>query len=404
MPEYVVMPKADYVDACDAAREKTGGTEAIKSGELGEMIRGIESGGGLERTAWYRPPDWPDITSLPLSTTNRQAYYTIDKGLPGAGDTVDVTAVGYKNSTVELGYIDDGEFVVVRTYDNSGVYLVTHSVDLTAVENRFPVIRVTHTFALDADYKDWRYTFDVAAPVIEMYFNGSWTPGYTNIASSTIGCANLKAITAAGGYDFSSNGLSYRAFGKGLEMLDVSKCTTMNADTLSRALYSMFQNSVSLKVVEFPAVEKNSVILDAASQSSWPRYAFQNCYALVGLDLSIFETSEVTALTQMFDFCYSMRKLDISGWNLSACTDMTNVFRGCQSLVELITDGATMPAVSFSLSDSALLSVDSLVGVIAALPTLEEGTTATLTLGGTNTAKLTEEQLAVATEKGWTVA
>ena len=45
MADYVVMPKADYLDACNAIREKTGGTDVIKSGEMGARIRAIETGG-----------------------------------------------------------------------------------------------------------------------------------------------------------------------------------------------------------------------------------------------------------------------------------------------------------------------------------------------------------------------
>ena len=48
MAEYAVMPLADYEDACDAVREKTGGTDVIKSGELGTQIRGISGGGSGE--------------------------------------------------------------------------------------------------------------------------------------------------------------------------------------------------------------------------------------------------------------------------------------------------------------------------------------------------------------------
>ena len=46
MADYAVMPYADYEDACNAVREKTGGTEAIKSGDLRAQIRAIASGGG----------------------------------------------------------------------------------------------------------------------------------------------------------------------------------------------------------------------------------------------------------------------------------------------------------------------------------------------------------------------
>lgn len=41
LTDFVIMPGADYQDACDAIREKTGGADAIKSGDLGAAIRGI---------------------------------------------------------------------------------------------------------------------------------------------------------------------------------------------------------------------------------------------------------------------------------------------------------------------------------------------------------------------------
>ena len=43
--DFSLIPKADYKDACDAIREKTDKTDAIASGEMGDMIRGITSGG-----------------------------------------------------------------------------------------------------------------------------------------------------------------------------------------------------------------------------------------------------------------------------------------------------------------------------------------------------------------------
>lgn len=41
MAKYAVMPEADYLDACNAVREKTGGTAPIKSGDMGAQIRSI---------------------------------------------------------------------------------------------------------------------------------------------------------------------------------------------------------------------------------------------------------------------------------------------------------------------------------------------------------------------------
>ena len=45
MADYAVMPKADYLDACNAIRDKTGGTDVSKSGNMGTRIRSIKTGG-----------------------------------------------------------------------------------------------------------------------------------------------------------------------------------------------------------------------------------------------------------------------------------------------------------------------------------------------------------------------
>lgn len=48
LTDMVIMPGADYQDACDAVREKTGGTDKIKSGNLGAQIRAITGGEDLD--------------------------------------------------------------------------------------------------------------------------------------------------------------------------------------------------------------------------------------------------------------------------------------------------------------------------------------------------------------------
>ena len=42
MSDYAIMPYQDYKDSCDAIREKTGSTALIKSGEMAELIMGIQ--------------------------------------------------------------------------------------------------------------------------------------------------------------------------------------------------------------------------------------------------------------------------------------------------------------------------------------------------------------------------
>ncbi|MBO5211094.1 MAG: hypothetical protein J6B80_04105, partial [Clostridia bacterium] len=47
MNNYAVMPKDDYVAACNAIREKTGDTEAIKSGELVNKVSEVHDAGAV---------------------------------------------------------------------------------------------------------------------------------------------------------------------------------------------------------------------------------------------------------------------------------------------------------------------------------------------------------------------
>ncbi len=47
MSNYAVMPKADYIAACNTIREKTGDTEVIKSGELTEKINDAYNAGAV---------------------------------------------------------------------------------------------------------------------------------------------------------------------------------------------------------------------------------------------------------------------------------------------------------------------------------------------------------------------
>ena len=54
LTEMVIMPGADYQDIVDATREKTGGTDLLKSGEVGAAIRGIKAGGFPNGTEWTK--------------------------------------------------------------------------------------------------------------------------------------------------------------------------------------------------------------------------------------------------------------------------------------------------------------------------------------------------------------
>ena len=134
---------------------------------------------------------------------------------------------------------------------------------------------------------------------------------------------------------------------------------------------------------------------------------FNSCTRITTLDLSNWNVSNVTAFSSMFYRALYLKTLNLSGWNMSKATRYNSyVFNGCTSLNNLNMDGAILPKSNlrdFGL-DSCPLTVDSIVSVLNALPQLSSSESFTCTIGADNLAKLTDEQKAIATGKGWTLS
>lgn len=59
---------------------------------------------------------------------------------------------------------------------------------------------------------------------------------------------------------------------------------------------------------------------------------FWNCSALTSLDLSSFDTSRVTNMGSLFDGCSALETLNLSSFDTSSVTDMNSMFSGCSAL------------------------------------------------------------------------
>ena len=64
-------------------------------------------------------------------------------------------------------------------------------------------------------------------------------------------------------------------------------------------------------------------------------YMFVGCSSLTNLDVSKFDTSQVTNMSSMFGGCSSLTSLDVSKFDTSQVTDMNYMFGGCSSLTNL---------------------------------------------------------------------
>ena len=59
---------------------------------------------------------------------------------------------------------------------------------------------------------------------------------------------------------------------------------------------------------------------------------FSHCELLTSIDVSKWNTSKVTDMASMFSSCGTLRSIDVSKWNTSNVTDISGMFFGCGSL------------------------------------------------------------------------
>lgn len=122
---------------------------------------------------------------------------------------------------------------------------------------------------------------------------------------------------------------------------------------------------------------------------------FINCTNLV--NVPAFDTSKVTFMSDMFENCNNIKI--IPALDMGKVTDVYNIFRNCSKLEEI---HMTNINVSLNINVSTKFTREALLEIIGNLkPTT---TSKTLYMGSTNLAKLTEEDKAIATNKGWTLA
>lgn len=269
------------------------------------------------------------------------------------------------------------------------------------------------------------------------------TSNVTNISFLFQNCSNLKNIPLLD----TSNVIDMKGMFqdcsslKTIPMLNTSNVTEMD--------YLFERDSL---LTEIP-------LLNTVNVTRMP-YLFSNCYGLISVPA--LDTSNVTIMNSMFKGCSSLKQIPLL--NTKSCNLMQEMFSGCSSITEIpeldtsnvismwymffkCTSLTTVPMLDASkiinvynmfnncsslvtlgglknlgmsyptnwienvseatlnLSDSPLLTHDSLMNVINNLYDIKSKGVKpqTLQLGNTNKAKLTTEEIAIATNKGWNV-
>lgn len=253
------------------------------------------------------------------------------------------------------------------------------------------------------------------------------TSNVTNMLNMFCGCSSLisvpeidmsKALDTGGMFTNCSNLIS-------VPKLDTSKSTNvvyMFANCkkivsvppldLSRAIniYGLFQNCSSLTTI--PSIKN---IISATNMT----YFFQGCSSLI--TIPEIDTFKISSMNYMFQDCSSLTTLPLL--NMEKITSINSAFSKTYNLENVLGFYALGKAYTsktknysnyqLNLSDSTKLTHDSLMNIINNLYDLNltykvssGGTLASqsLKIGSENIAKLTEEEIAIATAKGWNVS
>lgn len=215
--------------------------------------------------------------------------------------------------------------------------------------------------------------------------------GYSEVEVETSGVdINDYYVTSV----TSSGNTSIKNYIKTIPLIDTSNTTNMN---------SMFNDCIELRAI--PQLNTSAV----TNMNSM----FYNCGYLTTIPQ--LDTSNVTSMDYMFYRCKNL--ISIPQLDLSKVTEVSQMFYSCFALTTL--GGFQNLGMAYSANISAnysyytlVLSVctklthDSLMNVINGLYDIKTKgcNPQQLILGSVNLAKLTAEEIAIATNKGWTVS
>ena len=300
-------------------------------------------------------------------------------------------------------------------------YLDISNWDTSNVTNMGQMFQYCHSLAtLDMSNLDtsslanMSQMFEDCKKLTTLDISGFDTSNVTNMVSMFRGCNILTSLDLSG-FDTGKVTRMDNMFRdcRGLTSLDVSGFDTSNVTNMA----NMFHYCRSLTTLDLSGFD-TSKVTDMGSM-------FNSCENLTSLDLSGFDTSKVTSMSSMFSSCialtelvglrdwntsalidisYAFQKLpvtylDLGGWDLTNCTNARDTWNFMYSLKSIVFPNNL--SVSFGIGQSFNLSADNVVEIFNKLATVT--TTQTAGIGANLLNKLSEYQITIATNKGWTV-
>ena len=167
---------------------------------------------------------------------------------------------------------------------------------------------------------------------VELYSDGGtlWPDWLERIS---VGRWEIKSIQVAEGtvklpedvQGFILQKMVYTMFGglSQVESIDLSSFDTSNVTNIGE----MFMSCSCLKYLDLSSFDTSKVTNMYGM--------FYSCGGLTGIDLSSFDTSNVTNMSGMFCDCNNLTHLNLSGFDTSNVTDISYMFYNCRNLTDI---------------------------------------------------------------------
>ena len=408
----------DLTAVADAIREKTGAADALVFPE--DYVSGV---GGLhtftppgtlaldpeEVYRTTRPADW-----LPMPVPGDDEIYMLGMLMEGVDNQFLIKLAFTGNCTVEFGTLVDGVFTAKKSavpvsdvmfyhglnYEDYGnetaegfrQYLVRiQGAGISKVEGGAnatdqPAFIVDFACGIPLSFNfsanggqgnsNWNKTF---CQTRYLRFLGNGSPGVTSMFAMHSGA--LKAVTVQGQI---SEGYFTFAF---------SNCRSLQAidpellRDRSVAINYAFDSCALSMLPDVPVTVTNM------------SYAFNNS-ALQEFHGEWTNTAQTANLGGAFSICRYLR--EVRNLDISSATNVNDMFTVCVALQKLTFAGSTTPGGWTISLTSTKLSHTALVRMLESLPAAVNAATITIT-GNPGALALTDEEIAIATAKNWTV-
>lgn len=221
-----------------------------------------------------------------------------------------------------------------------------------------------------------------------------------NSMFSNANLSNLEQLTldTQSGTDFTYM-FQYTVFPSNRAVINLADLNTSKVTTFN----SMFNAADYIWTKDFSKWDTSNVI---NFNSMFYQADFVDANGTLNLSGWDFNSVGNGGVSSMFGFASEIKSVNLTNAKMDKMSNMAGMWSYAYT-AEIILDGVTLPkvAMNWDANYSHKHTLDTVLGILNALPDITgDGLTLTCKLGTQDLAQLTDEQKAIGTSKGWTLA